>query len=317
MPWTHRGRTLALLTAVAALSLAPAGATTAATHASGTPAAVPAASATAWVRAAHLVPELGEMTIALVPFSGSASGDVPSGDIPSATEANGAKVVAPSAGYGTVGDYRQVPAGRYAVTIRPAGSAPDSTPVLTGTFEAAGDAAYTLAAIGTLESPRIDAIRDSLAPPSAGTARVRLLPAVPDASALTVTAKNGPVLAEDAPFGRPTAYADVPAGRWVLDVTTTGTSRDASPVTATVDVASGGVYTVFVLADGDDGIRLEPVVDAQGMGSAPGGGVQTGLGGLAERPLDLRFVGGLTLTATGALGFLLVGRRPGRVRVKG
>ncbi len=90
------------------------------------PAAVP--KAVVWVRAAHLVPEVGTMTIRLVPFAGSALSDVPSSGVPEAQADGTTRVLEPAVGYGGVGEYRQIPAGLYAVTVRPVGASTDTAP---------------------------------------------------------------------------------------------------------------------------------------------------------------------------------------------
>ncbi|MGG5260368.1 DUF4397 domain-containing protein [Phycicoccus avicenniae] len=273
------------------------------------PDAVPAAAGTAWVRAAHLVPGVGTMTVRLVPFAGSSLADAPTGGVPEAQAEGTTRVLEPTVGYGGIGDYRQVPAGLYAVTIRPVGSGTDGPPVLAGTFLAKADTAVTLAALAHTPTPRIDVLTDDLDRPGAGTASVRLLPAVPDAASTTVVAADGPTLADAAPFGEPTSYAAVPAGRWTLRVSTAGGAESATPTTAPVDVASGGVYTVFVLADGKGGVAVKPVVDAVGLGSAPREGVQTGGGGAAVAPAAPAVTGGLALAGAGATLLLAVGLR--------
>ncbi|QKE83578.1 DUF4397 domain-containing protein [Arthrobacter sp. NEB 688] len=297
---------LAVLVTVLAVVAAAPGAAAAGRH-------LPAATSTAWVRAAHLVPGVGTMTIRLVPFAGSALSDVPSGSVPEAVAEGQTRVLEPAVGYGGIGDYRQVPAGVYAVTIRPVGSGTSGPPVLTGTFEARPGEAVTLAALGgTKKDPRVEIITDSPASPASGTARVRLLPALPQVSAISVRADGGPVIARDAAYGQPTAYRTVPAGTWDLTLTTTGGTADITPLDSTVDVGGGGAYTVFVLGDGDGGVVLKPVSDAMGASATPVDGVQTGFGGVASRPGDTAVRAGLTVGAIGTSILLLltvVGRR--------
>ncbi|MBD3784841.1 MAG: DUF4397 domain-containing protein [Micrococcales bacterium] len=310
-PRTRRGRPRLHLPAAVVAALVAVAATTLLVPGPATAGPVRAAASTAWVRAAHLVPGVGTMTIRLVPFSGSALSGVPAGSIPEAMAEGATRVLEPAVGYGGIGEYRQVPAGVYAVTIRPVGSGTGGPPVLTGTFEARAGVAVTLAALGgTRKDPRVAAITDVPVTPAAGTARVRLLPALPDASGTTIRAENGPVIAEDAPYGTPTEYRTVPAGTWTLRVTTTGTTTDSAPARASVDVASGGTYTVFVLGDGNGGIALKPVSDAQGMATAPTAGVQTGLGGAAVRPTTPAVAGGLGVAGAGAVALLVLAARP-------
>ncbi len=254
-----------------------------------------AAGPTAWVRAAHLVPGLGIMAIGLTPFGGSSGDQTSEGTVPAAPLEDGMRLIAPSAAYGQAGRYLQVPVGRYTVSIRPVGAAKGSAPILTGTFDAKGDQAYTLAALGSKAAPRIQALIDDLRPPTRGVAKVRLLPAASGVGAVTVTAAGGPTLAQDALFGRATGYAEVPAGTWRLTAMGVGTATES----ATVSVAAGDVYTLLVLNAPGGGLTLRPLVDAQGMAAAPAAGVQTGGGGAAPHGAGLTL--GLLVACAGAL----------------
>ncbi|MGG5257785.1 DUF4397 domain-containing protein [Phycicoccus avicenniae] len=302
--------TRALLVLAAAVGL---GATAVAPAAASAPASAgTAAMGTAWVRAAHLVPGLGTMSISLVPFAGSTPGEVTKPGVPAAPLQGEGRVLAPAADFGSAGDYRQVPEGLYNVEVRPIGAAADTPPLLTGTVDAVADRAYTAAVLGPTSSPQVQVLTDDLRPPEPGTARVRLLAAATGAATVTVRAQDGPTVAEDAAFGRLTAYAVVPDGRWTLDVTTTATGTGTTTggtARGTVDVASGGVYTLLVVDAAGGGVRLLPLVDAQGVPTAPKKGVQTGLGGAAERPADPALGGGLALAGAGATVLVALGAR--------
>lgn len=213
----------------------------------------------AWVRAAHLVPGLEAMQVTARPAAG---GDP--------------VVLAASAGYGDVAPYQRLAPGDYAVELRPAGASPTSSPVLSSTLTASAGAAYTLAGLGSLQSPRLATLQDDLTPPAPGTVNVRLLPAASTAAQVTVRAVDGPVIAQDAVFGQPTGYATVPAGTWTLQTEAAG----VAPVTTTVDLTAGGVYTLAVV-DGDGGLGVQVVTDAAGAATMPVGGAQTGGGGTA------------------------------------
>lgn len=249
------------------------------------------------------------MAISLVPFSGTSDGAAGDGEVPEAEVRDGARVLEPAASYGMAGEYRQVPPGLYTVAIRPVDAAPDSAPILTGTFEAMADKAYTLAALGSKDSPRIQALADDLRPPEEGSARVRLLPAAPSAPEVSVVAQDGPTVAEGALFGRPTGYAEVPDGPWTLDVTVTSGDDSSVAATGKVVLASAGVYTVLLLEDENGDLVLKPLVDAQGMGTMPAEGVQTGGGGTAPRSTDPVVAGGLWVAGVGALVLLGLGAR--------
>ena len=134
----------------------------------------PTASATtddgaepAWLRPAHLVPDLGAMDIRLSPFAGEGS-DVPADEKP---------LLETTAAYGAVGQYGALPPGSYAVSVRPAGTPVSEPPVLSLTFELEAGKAYTVAGLGTKAEPRLERLVDDLTPPADGSANVRLLPA--------------------------------------------------------------------------------------------------------------------------------------------
>lgn len=214
----------------------------------------------AWVRAGHLVPGLQAMDVTATPAAGGATVELALG-----------------AGYGDVAPYQRLAPGTYTAEVRPAGAARTSAPVLSSTFTADAGRAYTLAGLGSLQQPRLATLQDDLTPPAAGQVRVRVLPAASAAPAVTVTARNGPVIADGAAFGQPTAYASVPAGQWVL-----GTQAAGLPAaTATVDLAAGGVYTLVVVDDADGALGVRAVTDAAGAAAMPVGGAQTGGGGTA------------------------------------
>lgn len=253
----------------------------------------------AWVRAAHLVPGLAGMDVVVRGAAGTAPVEL-----------------AANAVYGDVAPYQRLAPGTYSAELRPAGAPADSAPVLSGTFDAEAGKAYTLAGLGSLDSPRLATLQDDLTPPPAGDVRVRVLPAAGGAAQVTVAAQNGPVIADGAVFGQPTAYADVPAGSWTLDVSAAGLPS----ATTAVDLAAGGVYTVVVVDDGGT-LDVRAVTDAAGMAAMPVGGAQTGGGGTAQAASSPSpWAPGapastVTVTALGALVLSLVVRRRVRSRV--
>lgn len=277
--------------------------------------AAPASAAdagTAWVRAAHLVPGLGTMSISLTPFAGAHAGTASKPGVPAAPEVDGMRAVQPAATYGRASEYRQIPVGLYTITVRPAGAAAGAPALVTGTLDAKADQAYTLAALGTTRTPRVQALSDDLRPPTDGGAKVRLLPAASSAAKVTVAASGGPTLAQGAVFGAPTGYAEVPAGAWTLTATGTGGNRGASSTSvsssATVRLTGGDVYTLLVLDKPGGGLTLTPLLDAAGMGAMPTAGVQTGAGGTAPQPVS-GAVPGLLVVSIGLLGLAATGAR--------
>ncbi len=315
----HRSghRVLALILALLGTS-ALIGLGTSSAQAAAPVAKAPAKGTGAWVRAAHLIPGLGIMTIGLTPFSGSNTGATTTGAVQPAPNTHGMRVIASAESYGGVTTYEQIPAGYYTIGVWPAGSPTGSTPLISGTLKASAGQAFTVAGLGTKAAPKVEALADDLTPPQAGQDRVRLLPAASTARTVTVTATGGPAVAQNALFGRPTGYAAVPAGAWTLKTTPTGTGSAATATSSKVDLAGGSVYTLLVLNSGT-GLKVTPVVDAASVGTMPAGGAQTGGGWLAEqhtRHLDDALIGtgaGL-LVAAGLLLTGLARRRPGLPR---
>jgi hypothetical protein len=173
------------------------------------------------------------------------------------------------------------------------------------------DQAYTLAVLGTAQAPRLATLSDDLTPPAVNDARVRVLPASSQAPAVSITAKDGPTIADNAVLGQASGYASVPAGTWSLQ-TRVGIG---AVVNSSIDVASGSVYTLLVL-DGTNGHpRLDLITDAAGTSAAPKGGAATGGGGTATRFVGRapsHGVGGSTvglaaIAALLGLGLLAVG----------
>ena len=255
----------------------------------------PAASASAgddaepaWLRPAHLVPDLGAMDIRLSPFSGEGS----------AAPADTKPLLETTAAYGAVGQYGALPPGSYAVSVRPAGTPVSEPPLLSLTVELEAGQAYTVAGLGTKDQPRLERLVDDLTPPGDGSANIRLLPASLAAPSLDVRAENGPVLAQDAGLGQPTGYTTAPAGSWTIRAEGDGVSGSTELV-----LSSGTVYTLLVLDSEDGALVVRPVVDAVGIGTTPVGGAATGFGGLADAGPAPATVAGLAALAV----LLLVG----------
>lgn len=289
---THRSRLVGVLLAATALVLGLCAPALAA--GGGSSSATPPGKG--WIRAGHFVPGFGAARVDLAP-KGSAAGT--------------SIVMSPDAAYGDVTSYQKLQPGPYVVTIRAAGTAADSAPMLSRSFEIKAGAANTIAVLGTASAPRLAVLDDQLTPPKAGTATVRLLSATSKAPSLTVTAAGGPTIAADAVLGQVTDYTTVPEGTWRLDLT-----GSATPSQQTVTLGSGKVYTAVAL-DGPSGtVMIKLITDAAGVTATPQGAAAAGEGGLApasadsadrrlasNRGLDAAVVGGLLLLAAlGAVG---------------
>ncbi len=244
----------------------------------------------AWVRAGHLVPGIGSTRIDLVPQSGAAT----------------SIAMSPSASYGDVTEYQKIDPGNYTVYVRPQGASLDTAPMLQRAFTVVAGKATTLAVLGTVDAPRLVALDDDLTPPTANTARVRVLPAASHAQTVSVQAMNGPTITTGAVLGQATSYATVPAGSWTLNLT----YNSGSSAQQTVALASGSVYTVVILDSGADSVQIKLITDAAGAVATPAGAAATGEGGMAA---EISPTSGTQTTPRGigalgasALGLLLV-----------
>ena len=198
--------------------------------------------------------------------------------------------------YGTISDYQDVRSGTYTVSMRRAGAAADTPPVLSTTIEVTGDSARTVAGVGRFADLGLEIIDDSLETPPPGRARMRVLAAASDAETLDVALADTTSVAKGLAFASTSDYVDVPAGPTSLQVS----ASDEPPVALPVDLAAGSVYSVVVLED-DGGLAVRTVLDAAGPGVVPVGGVETGAGGTAGGDLSLRLIAVSLSAGTAAL----------------
>jgi Domain of unknown function (DUF4397) len=197
--------------------------------------------------------------------------------------------------YGTVSDYQDVPQGEYTVSMREAGAAADTPPVLSTTVAVGSGGASTVAGVGLFADLGLEIIEDALDTPPAGQARVRVLAGAGNAETLDVTLADGTAVAEGLGFAATSDYVDVPAGSATLQLATEG----GEPAEVPVDLAAGSVYSLVVL-DESEGLTVQPVLDAASPGVVPQGGVETGAGGTAGAgPVGSV---GLVALGTGAAG---------------
>jgi Domain of unknown function (DUF4397) len=272
------------------------------------PAAValaPSASATApgfaIVRGAHFSPDTPGVDVYLTSLAGGTSTLWLSG-----------------VGYGDVSPYNRLPAGVYAVSMRPHGAAASTPAALSWTLNAQADNAYTAAAVGMNAQLHGIVLHDELNPPASGSGRVRVIQAASRAPQATIQAHNGPTVASDVPFATATAYSTVAAGTWPVTVTATG----GAPLTATatVPVKSASVNSIVVLDAKGSGLDTRTITDAAGAAVAPTGAVPAGGGGTANSGLLSwlpmgGLVGGTIATAL-LVGVILARRGIRTVRVE-
>lgn len=248
-----------------------------------------------WVRAGHFVPGFGDARIDLAP-RGAATGT--------------SIVMSPRAAYGDVTGYQKLSPGAYVVTVRAAGTAADSAPMLSRSFDVRSGAASTIAVLGTAAAPRLAVLDDQLTPPKAGSATVRLLSATSKAASLSVSTVGGPIIASDAVLGQVTPYTTVPEGTWKLDLV----GADV-PSQQTVVLGSGKVYTAVALDGASGTVMIKLITDASGVTAMPKGGAAAGEGGLAPASITSPTTAGVETAAVVALLVLgFVGRSGARRR---
>jgi LPXTG-motif cell wall-anchored protein len=157
-------------------------------------------------------------------------------------------------------DYATLDTGTYNVKVVPTGA---TEPVVIGadlTLEAKD---YTVVAVGLLENIEPLVLVDNNSAPATGKAHVRFVHASPDAPAVDIAVKDGPVLFGNIAFKGVGDYSPVDAGTYNLEVRLAGTNTVALDVPG-VTLNDGTVYTIFAmgLAGGEPALTAVPSVDA-------------------------------------------------------
>jgi hypothetical protein len=254
LPTGRRRLGVAVLTALIAGSALAVGAGWVAPGAAG------AAEPDAVVRGAHFSPTTPGVDVYLGSFTGG-----------------GNRLWLSSVTYGGVSPYQRIAPGLYTVSMRPAGAAPSTPPVLSWTFDAQPGAAYTVAGVGAGAAVRGVVIKDDLTTPPPGQGRLRVIQAASRAPTATVTTGQGEVLARSTSFGTATPYHSVPAGTWTVRAAGTGT--DPVATSSSVAVLPGVSTSVLLLDAKTAGIVLRTVLDSSSSGTTPVGSVPAGGGG--------------------------------------
>jgi hypothetical protein len=244
----------------------------------------PAGAATpSYVRLAHLSPDTPKVDVYLTSYTRPRW-----------------KLVLEGVGYGAVSPYQRVQPDRYAVSMRPAGAAASSPPVLSTNVNPTSGQAFTIAGVGPYADLGLAVIDDDLTLPARDQVRVRVLRGSARAGTVAVRAVDGPPVTSGIAFAETTPYAAVPAGKWTLQVEST--EQTVLKATAAVSLSAGDVYSVVVLDAADGGLTLATHTDAVSAAVTPTGSVETGAGGAAGSG-----AGWLPVGASGVAAALLVG----------
>jgi LPXTG-motif cell wall-anchored protein len=227
-----------------------------------------------------------------------ASPDAPAVDV----WVNGA-VAFSNAPFKGITGYASLDPASYKVQVTPTGA---STPVvIDATLDLAANTDYTVVAVGKLASIEPLVLIDNNATPEAGKAHVRFVHASPDAPAVDIAVKGGPVLFSNVAFKGTGDYLPVAAGTYDLEVRLAGTTTVALEVPG-VKLDDQVVYTIFAMGLAGDGtLTAVPSVDAQAPGTLPT------TGGAGSSPLLIAaLVAGMALVAGG----LFLRRQPVQTR---
>jgi hypothetical protein len=250
-------------------------------HAHASHALAPAVSGDGYVRLAHLSPNTPAVDVYLYSFGNPT-----------------ARLVLRHVSYGTVSPYELLPTGDYTVSMRPAGAAPTTKPVLSTEVAVSAGDSYTVAGMGPASGLRLQILHDTLAVPG-GHSLVRVIQASLREHTVRVVV-GGHMVAKRLAFGRATTYRTVAAGASMAQAT--GGTESAS---LHLSLPADSTHTLVVL-DSSGGLRLVALPDAAGSQVQPSGGAATGFGGMAPRPASsplpwLALTGaGMLLAAVGA-----------------
>lgn len=206
-----------------------------------------------------------------------ASPDAPNVDV----YANGGRVLT-NVPFKAASDYLSVPAGNYKFEVFAAGTT--ANPVLTINADLKAGVDYTVAAVDRVSQLKYRVFEDNNAAPAAGKAHVSVIHTGPDAPAVDVAVKGGPVLVPGLSFGEKAGPLPVDAGRYDLEVRVAGTSSVALPLNG-VQLESGKVYT-FVATGllSNNSLTVVPLaVTPAAAAGAPVAPPRAGEAGLADQ----------------------------------
>lgn len=202
---------------------------------------------TGQIRLGHLSPTTQAVDITLSGPEGASSVD---------------QRVASDAGYGAVTKYLSLVPGRYAISMRPAGSDPNAPAPLSAGLQIAPGTAQTLLFFdnGAGGSVRGELVNDDLDAPDATDGKVRLVQGADGLPPLQALAVDGPKLATDLSYGTITDYATIAAKVWSVRL-----SAGGQTLAGKLPVGGGSVNTVVVTKDKTGKLAVTPLVDLAGL----------------------------------------------------
>jgi Domain of unknown function (DUF4397) len=203
----------------------------------------------------------------------------------------------------TASRYRSLPAGAHTLAVRPAGSAPTSTPLASVRVSVRAGTPYSAVLLGPTAQLKAVVVKDDFSAPPAGRAKLRVIDAAPQSPPLDIAVAGGRVLFRDLRFGEVTPFITVAAGSFGMEVRAAGTSRVLF-TQGEARMPAGMIVTLAGTITAAGRIETLPILDAAGAGNLPRGGVATGAGGAANdpawRPAGLLALAGLLAAAWAA-----------------
>ena len=137
--------------------------------------------------------------------------------------------------------YLEVVSGNRNVKVNAAGT---TTTVINANVNLEADKNYTVFAINNLANIEALLLPDNLTAPASGKAHVRFVHLSPDAPAVDIAVKNGPVLFSNRAFKSATDFTPVDATTYNLEVRLAGTNTVVLDLPG-VALQNGKIYTVF------------------------------------------------------------------------
>ena len=207
-----------------------------------------------------------------------ASPDAPAVDV----YVNGGKALSNLA-FKDISPWTALDAGSYDIKVTAAGQ---TAGVITAKLPLEAGKYYSVVAVGKLANITAKVVEDDLSPLAAGKARLRVVHASPDAPAVDVAAKGGPVLVSNLSFPNASDILTVDSMTADVEVRPAGTTTVALAVPG-LSLEAGKVYTVYAvgLLTGTPALGVLPVVDsanAADMTGSTAGMPATGAGDSAS-----------------------------------
>ena len=151
----------------------------------------------------------------------------------------------------------------------PTGNAVTSS-VIDTVVELQDGVAYEIAALGVVDTIRLQALPVDTRPLAENTSRVRVVHAAPDAPAIDLAVTGGDAMLQNLDNGDISEYIELPSDTYELEARVAGTSDLALPLPGTV-LAPNTAYTIYVtglMEEGSLEATLVPVFIAPEIAAA-------------------------------------------------